>query len=264
MDCNSHYSYAIFLYCKIRYSDPVNFVDPSGLMCEKEKKRLKDITKKSDRISRKLKAKAAKSAGRKAAAVAAAALDGPIPAGDIVAVGILLYDIYDMWGSGDELKNIIEELEEAQEALKECTDKSKSTSTGGVKVVEGKGVKELENNKKKGNSSKKANQLKKNRQQGKRRENEVKHELEKEGHEVLGSEVTVKTPKTNRRIDHLIKDGKTREIRAIEVKSGGATRNATQIAKDKAMESQGAKIIGKNAPNDLKGKTIKIPTEVRN
>lgn len=112
-------------------------------------------------------------------------------------------------------------------------------------------------------SQKKAEQLKKNKAQGKKRELEVKKELEAEGHEVLGSEVTIKTPQTNRRVDHLIRDGKTGKIRAIEVKSGNAKRNKTQIDKDNAMESKGGKIIGKNAPDELKGMTEKIPTEVR-
>jgi len=111
-------------------------------------------------------------------------------------------------------------------------------------------------------SQKKAEQLKKNKAQGKKRELEVKKELEAEGHEVLGSEVTIKTPKTNRRVDHLIRDGETGKIRAIEVKSGNAERNRTQIKKDNVMESEGGKIIGKNAPDELKGMTIKIPTKV--
>jgi hypothetical protein len=76
--------------------------------------------------------------------------------------------------------------------------------------------------------------------------------------------VTIKTPKTNRRVDHLIRDGKTGKLKAIEVKSGNAKRNKTQVSKDAAMESSGGKIIGKNAPADLKGTTVKIPTEVRN
>ncbi len=113
-------------------------------------------------------------------------------------------------------------------------------------------------------NNKKAEQLKKNKAQGKQRELEVKKELEAEGHEVLGSEVTIKTPETNRRVDHLIRDGKTGNVKAIEVKSGNAKRNKTQISKDAAMESSGGKIIGKNAPVDLKGSTVKIPTEVRN
>lgn len=111
---------------------------------------------------------------------------------------------------------------------------------------------------------KKADQLKKNKKQGKLREQQVAKELEAEGHEVLGSEVTIKTPETNRRVDHLIRDGKTGEIRAIEVKSGGARRSSSQISKDNAMAAEGGKIIGKNAPPGLEGQTIRIPTEVRN
>jgi hypothetical protein len=99
--------------------------------------------------------------------------------------------------------------------------------------------------------------------QGKKREKEIGKKLESEGHEILGKEVTVKTPKTNRRVDFLIKDGKTGEIRAIEVKSGNATRNPTQILKDNAMENAGGKIIGKNAKSEVLGQTHKIPTEVR-
>ena len=111
--------------------------------------------------------------------------------------------------------------------------------------------------------SKKIERLKKNKKQGKIREAEVKKELIDEGHDVLGSEVTVKTPKTNRRIDHLIKDAKTGEIRAIEVKSGKAVRTASQIAKDNAMAKSGATIIGKNAPPGLRGQKLRILTEVR-
>ena len=114
------------------------------------------------------------------------------------------------------------------------------------------------------NTNKKADQLKKNKAQGKQRELAVKKQLEAEGHEVLGSEVAIKTPKTNRRVDHLIRDRKTGKLKAIEVKSGNAKRNKTQVSKDDAMESNGGKIIGKNAPADLKGSTVKIPTEVRN
>lgn len=79
----------------------------------------------------------------------------------------------------------------------------------------------------------------------------------------MGSQVSVKTPETRRVVDHLIKDGGTGEIKAIEVKSGNAVRSASQIAKDNAMENVGGEIIGKNAPSDLLGKTMKIGTEIR-
>ena len=106
-------------------------------------------------------------------------------------------------------------------------------------------------------------QLKKNRKDGLRREAEVKQELLDEGYDVIGSQVSVKTEHTRRIIDHMVKDGDG-VIKAVEVKNGGATRNATQILKDDSMAKEGAEIIGKNAPKDLKGQTIKINTEVRN
>jgi len=102
-----------------------------------------------------------------------------------------------------------------------------------------------------------------NKKRGAAREREVGQELRREGHEVLGSQVTVKTSQTNRVIDHLIRDRNTGEIRAIEVKSGNADRTPTQIRKDNAMANEGATVIGKNAPDWLQGQKLKIPTEVR-
>lgn len=52
-------------------------------------------------------------------------------------------------------------------------------------------------------------------------------------------------------------------MKAIEVKSGKAHRNNMQIKKDNSMEIDGGIIIGKNAPNHLKGKHLKIKTEIR-
>ena len=106
--------------------------------------------------------------------------------------------------------------------------------------------------------------LKENRRKGKLREAEVEQELRDEGHEILGSQVTIKTPETRRVVDTLVRDGQTDQIRAIEVKSGDAVRSSSQIAKDNAMATQGGTIIGKNAPPELRGQTIKVPTEVRN
>ena len=106
-------------------------------------------------------------------------------------------------------------------------------------------------------------QLKRNRRRGAQREREVEAELKQEGHEVMGTQVSAKTPLTRRVIDILIKDKNTGKIRAVEVKSGGARRSATQKAKDKAMENKGAELIGKNAPKQPLPKNIRIPTEVR-
>ncbi|MGV5309801.1 hypothetical protein ACV4V9_20475, partial [Pseudomonas aeruginosa] len=108
-------------------------------------------------------------------------------------------------------------------------------------------------------------QLKRNHQNGKLREKEVEAELKQQGHEILGTQVSVKTPKSRRVIDILIKDGKTGEIRAIEVKAGGAKRSPAQIAKDNALAKQGGEFIGKNAPKgDAYKGTMKVTTEVVN
>lgn len=115
----------------------------------------------------------------------------------------------------------------------------------------------------KGPNAKKAEQLKKNKRQGQKREAEVKNELEGEGHEVVGSQVSVKTSKSRRVVDHMVRDKDTGRLRAVEVKSGGATRSSNQIAKDNAMATEGGTIIGKNAPPELVGETVRIPTEVR-
>ncbi|MGO3183429.1 MAG: hypothetical protein ACTIJ9_11410 [Aequorivita sp.] len=111
--------------------------------------------------------------------------------------------------------------------------------------------------------AKKKAQLKTNRTNGLLRELEVKQELIDEGFDVIGSQVSVKTKYTRRIVDHMVKDG-SGNVKAIEVKNGGASRNSTQILKDNSMANDGGTVIGKNAPIDLKGKTIKINTEVRN
>ena len=79
----------------------------------------------------------------------------------------------------------------------------------------------------------KAKQLKTNKNSGTNREIEVKDELIKEGHEVKGSQVSVKTKFTRRIVDHLIKEKGTGKIKAVEVKRGKATRNSMQVIKDR-------------------------------
>ena len=73
--------------------------------------------------------------------------------------------------------------------------------------------------------SNKAKQLKLNKKNGIRREIEVKNKLAQEGHEIVGTQVSVKTKHTRRVVDILIKDKDTKNIKAIEVKSGGASIN---------------------------------------
>lgn len=108
-------------------------------------------------------------------------------------------------------------------------------------------------------------QLKRNKKNGRIREQEVEEELEAKGHEILGTQVSVKTQESRRVIDILIKDGKTGKARAIEVKSGGAKRSVIQIKKDNSMAEKGGTLIGKNAPkSDAYKETIKMDTEVIN
>ncbi|TNH05572.1 hypothetical protein [Testudinibacter sp. TR-2022] len=110
-------------------------------------------------------------------------------------------------------------------------------------------------------NNKKRMTLKNNSKRGKKREHEVKRELLKEGYNILGSQVSVKTEYSRRVIDHMVK--KDDIISAIEVKSGNAKRSSLQILKDNSMANTGAKIIGKNAPENLKNKVITIETTVR-
>lgn len=53
------------------------------------------------------------------------------------------------------------------------------------------------------------------------------------------------------------------QVANVEVKSGGAVGNASQVAKDSEIATQGGTYIGKNAPESMRGQTVKIPTEVR-
>ncbi|MEZ2577544.1 RHS repeat domain-containing protein, partial [Buttiauxella ferragutiae] len=74
---------------------------------------------------------------------------------------------------------------------------------------------------------------------------------------VLGTQVYVKTPGVGRGryVDILIQNNKTGNIIGVEVKSGGATRSSTQIAKDKVITSGGG-VFGKNAPTDMNGNPL--------
>lgn len=83
-------------------------------------------------------------------------------------------------------------------------------------------------------------------------------DLEAQGYNILGSQVTARTSAGIRYIDHLVQtpDG---EIFAVEVKSGGAIRNSSQLLKDELMYNEGAQ-LGNNAPELLKGQTLQIDT----
>ncbi|WP_353054746.1 nuclease-related domain-containing protein [Bacillus thuringiensis] len=80
-------------------------------------------------------------------------------------------------------------------------------------------------------------------------------------YKVLGSQVSVRTSKGIRRIDHLVRTPRGKLL-AVEVKSGNARRSKMELAKDKLIRTKGGRIIGKNAPEKLKGKVHKIRTVV--
>jgi hypothetical protein len=99
-----------------------------------------------------------------------------------------------------------------------------------------------------------------NRAVGVRAEFAVARQLQAEGHTVLASQVTIRTSAGTRRVDHLVQtqDG---HIFATEVKSGGGVRSGRQLAADHAMEVEGGTIVGTNAPEALRGRTLRIPTQ---
>jgi len=101
-----------------------------------------------------------------------------------------------------------------------------------------------------------------NRLAGKAAEKLVGEELVSEGNTILGSNVAARTSQGLRFIDHLI-ETPGGDIMAVEVKSGGAVRSALQVAKDNLMSTEGATLVGKNAPARLVGQTLVIQTVVR-
>ena len=91
-----------------------------------------------------------------------------------------------------------------------------------------------------------------NAAQGRAAEALASEQLENAGNSILGSQVSANTSLGRRVIDHLIRtpEGK---ILAVEVKSGGGTRTAAQLAKDTEMAITGATLVGKYAPDELQG-----------
>lgn len=101
-----------------------------------------------------------------------------------------------------------------------------------------------------------------NKAAGKAAEAQAAKDLVAEGNTILGSQVSVRTAAGRRVIDHLVQDAKG-TIRAVEVKSGGAVRNASQHRKDNALATQGGTFVGKNAPASLRGQKGIIETVER-
>ena len=98
-----------------------------------------------------------------------------------------------------------------------------------------------------------------NQAAGKAAEARAATDLVAEGNKILGSQVSVRTSEGRRVVDHLIQTP-SGQIVACEVKCGSAVRNTSQLAKDGAMAAEGGVPVGKNAPAELRGQQIAIPT----
>jgi RHS repeat-associated protein len=110
----------------------------------------------------------------------------------------------------------------------------------------------------------KADRMAINHATGKVGEKLASQAIERAGYEIVGKQVTGYIKTANGRfgkrvIDILVKT-KEGEYVAVEVKSGQAVRNAAQMEKDLMMETQGALFKGKNAPQELRGRTRQIKT----
>jgi RHS repeat-associated protein len=101
-----------------------------------------------------------------------------------------------------------------------------------------------------------------NRTAGLAAEARAARDLTAEGNIILGSHVAARTSEGLRVIDHLIQTP-SGQIVAIEVKSGNAVRSASQLLKDSLMATEGAVLVGKNAPAALQGSRLIIQTSER-
>ncbi|MEQ1922405.1 MAG: RHS repeat-associated core domain-containing protein [Pyrinomonadaceae bacterium] len=98
-----------------------------------------------------------------------------------------------------------------------------------------------------------------NRASGVIAESQATSELALSGYNIVGTRVSANVPGNGRRVMDIVLDYNG-QLFNIEVKSGGAVRNTTQITKDAAMQ-QGAKLVGRNA-GELSGITRDIKTIV--
>jgi hypothetical protein len=102
------------------------------------------------------------------------------------------------------------------------------------------------------------------RLQGRVAEHIARAQLLLKGYRIVGEQVRVATSAGERIVDFIVE--REGEFTAIEVKSGDAIRDAGQLAKDAAMETEGGKIGLQRgrAPTDLTGETRRLKTiEVR-
>ena len=82
--------------------------------------------------------------------------------------------------------------------------------------------------------------------------------LRLKGFRILGRHVTARTTQGIRYIDYVVEKGG--EYIAVEVKTGNGIRSTEQLAKDYAMQTEGAKLTNNVSP-EIEGKTLKLATE---
>ncbi len=98
-----------------------------------------------------------------------------------------------------------------------------------------------------------------NRACGLAAETRVQQQLLAEGNTLLGAHVGARTSDGLRFIDRLVQTP-SGQMLAVEVKSGDAVRNAQQLLRDQLMATQGATLVGRNAPPVLRGQQFIIQT----
>ena len=103
-------------------------------------------------------------------------------------------------------------------------------------------------------------QLQLNQMTGRVGEEQASILLGRQDIEILGEHVTARIDGEIRYIDKLARTPGNQLV-AVEVKAGDATRGASQVAKDTKMATTGA-VLGNNAPADLQGYPVVIPTFV--
>ena len=87
----------------------------------------------------------------------------------------------------------------------------------------------------------------------------IAQQLLSEGNTILGTHVGARTSDGLRIIDRLVQNPAGQYL-AVEIKSGEAVRNAQQLLRDGLMATEGATLVGRNAPPNLRGQQLVIPT----
>jgi RHS repeat-associated protein len=162
-------------------------------------------------------------------------------------------------GPGDVLRAEVIAARRATEAGEELVKDAGEQSMKHLREQADKLAKQLED-RKQAALNQTAETITKNAEQGAQAEGLVGEQLLQEGKTILGKRVTVDTSEGRRVLDYFTNEGK---LKNVEVKSGGARRSPSQIAKDNVMATEGGTPLGKNAPQALRGKKVQIETEVR-